>query len=83
MRRPYPEGRPPSIRDFIAFEEHIRNARAHRGQEVPETWYEIAAFYFTNPGAVYSDGDDIPKPPDTEMLDYELELACVRAARRG
>jgi hypothetical protein len=37
MRRPYPEGRPPSIRDFMAFEEHISNARANRGQEVPET----------------------------------------------
>ncbi|HEY2259017.1 MAG TPA: fumarylacetoacetate hydrolase family protein [Solirubrobacteraceae bacterium] len=77
MRRPYPDGRPPSIRDFYAFEEHVRNARRNRGAEVPAAWYEIAVFYFTNPGAVYGDGDDIPKPADTEMLDYELELACV------
>ena len=28
MRRPFPDGRPPSIRDFMAFEEHVRNARA-------------------------------------------------------
>jgi fumarylacetoacetate (FAA) hydrolase len=80
MRRPYPEGRPPSIRDFMAFEEHVRNARAHRGHEVPPAWYEIPVFYFTNPGAVYCDGDDIPMPPDTRMLDYELELACVIGA---
>jgi 2-keto-4-pentenoate hydratase/2-oxohepta-3-ene-1,7-dioic acid hydratase in catechol pathway len=80
VRRPYPEGRPPSIRDFMAFEEHVRNARAHRGLQVPPAWYEIPVFYFTNPGAVYSDGDDIPKPPDTQMLDYELELACVIGA---
>jgi fumarylacetoacetate (FAA) hydrolase len=26
---------------------------------------------------VYRDGDDIPRPPDTAALDYELELACV------
>jgi 2-keto-4-pentenoate hydratase/2-oxohepta-3-ene-1,7-dioic acid hydratase in catechol pathway len=77
VRRPYPDGRPASIRDFMAFEEHIRNARRNRGLEVPATWYEIPVFYFTNPGAVYGDGDEIPKPPDTQRLDYELELACV------
>ncbi len=80
MRRPYPDGRPPSIRDFMAFEEHIVNARRNRGREVPPAWYEIAVFYFTNPGAVYGDGDEIPRPADTEQLDYELELACVVGA---
>jgi 2-keto-4-pentenoate hydratase/2-oxohepta-3-ene-1,7-dioic acid hydratase in catechol pathway len=72
--------RPPSIRDFMAFEEHITNARRNRAQEVPEAWYRIPVFYFTNPGAVYRDGDEIPKPADTAMLDYELELACVIGA---
>jgi fumarylacetoacetate (FAA) hydrolase len=64
----------------MAFEEHIVNARRNSGREVPPAWYEIPVFYFTNPGAVYGDGDQIPKPPDTEMLDYELELACVLGA---
>jgi fumarylacetoacetate (FAA) hydrolase len=77
MSRPFPEGRPLSIRDFMAFEEHVANARRQAGSEVPPAWYEIPVFYFTNPGAVYGDGDEIPKPADTEMLDYELELACV------
>jgi fumarylacetoacetate (FAA) hydrolase len=80
MRRAFPDGRPPSIRDFMAFEEHIANARRNRGQEVPPAWYEIPVFYFTNPGAVYRDGEQIPKPADTQMLDYELELACVIGA---
>jgi fumarylacetoacetate (FAA) hydrolase len=61
----------------MAFEEHVRNARGNRGLEVPEAWYEIPVFYFSNPGAVYRDGEDMPKPPDTDALDYELELACV------
>ena len=61
----------------MAFEEHVRNARGNRGLEVPTAWYEIPVFYFSNPGAVYRDGDDVPKPSDTEALDYELELACV------
>ncbi|HUE26760.1 MAG TPA: fumarylacetoacetate hydrolase family protein [Solirubrobacteraceae bacterium] len=79
MRRPYPDGgRVPSIRDFMAFEEHVRNARAVSGRgEVPEAWYEAPRFYFSNPAAVYCDGDEVPRPPDTAALDYELELACV------
>lgn len=77
MRRPFPDGRAPSIRDFMAYEEHVVNAHGLTGREVPPAWYEIPVFYFTNPGAVYGDGDEIPKPADTEMLDYELELACV------
>jgi len=79
-RRPYPVGQPPSIRDFFAFEEHVKNARGNRGLEVPPAWYEVPVFYFSNPAAVYRDGDEIPKPADTQALDYELELACVIGA---
>ncbi|HZU60330.1 MAG TPA: fumarylacetoacetate hydrolase family protein [Solirubrobacteraceae bacterium] len=77
MRRAYPDGQPPSIRDFMAFEEHIRNSRANRGLEVPPAWYQIPVFYFSNPAAVYGHEDEIPKPADSSALDYELELACV------
>jgi fumarylacetoacetate (FAA) hydrolase len=78
MRRAFPSGRPPSVRDFMAFEEHVRNARAVTGRAgVPPAWYEAPRFYFSNPSAVYQDGDEVPKPSDTAALDYELELACV------
>ena len=82
MRRPYPANAlpPPSIRDFFAFEEHVKNARGHRGLDVPAAWYELPVFYFSNPAAVYRDGDEVPKPADTQALDYELELACVVGA---
>ena len=80
MRRPFPTSRAPSIRDFMAFEEHIVNAREGRGLQVPAAWYEIPVFYFSNPGAVFADGDEIPCPGDTAKLDYELELACVIGA---
>jgi fumarylacetoacetate (FAA) hydrolase len=76
-RGPYPEGQPPSIRDFFAFEEHVKKARANDGRKVPPAWYELPVFYFSNPAAVYRHGDEVPKPADTQMLDYELELACV------
>ena len=79
-RRPYPDGQPPSIRDFFAFEAHVRNARGNRGLDVPPAWYEQPVFYFSNPAAVYRHGDEVPKPADTQALDYELELACVVGA---
>src|SRR5712691_8757440 len=71
---------PPSIRDFYAFEQHVRTARSRRGLEVPPEWYEIPVFYFSNPAAVYGPDDEIPYPEGTEELDYELELAAVIGA---
>jgi fumarylacetoacetate (FAA) hydrolase len=68
---------PPSVRDFYAFEQHVKTARASRGLEVPQEWYDIPVFYFSNPAAIYGDGDRIPKPPDTSELDYELEVAAI------
>ena len=80
MRRPYPDGRPPSVRDFMAFEEHVANARKLRGSEVPQEWYEIPGFYFSNPGAIYGPEQDVPFPELTEELDYELEVAAMIGA---
>jgi fumarylacetoacetate (FAA) hydrolase len=71
---------PPSIRDFYAFEQHVRAARASRGLDVPQEWYEIPVFYFSNPAAVYGPDDQIPYPEGTEELDYELELAAAIGA---
>jgi fumarylacetoacetate (FAA) hydrolase len=70
---------PPSVRDFYAFEQHVRTARALRGQEVPPEWYELPVFYFSNPAAIYGPEDEIPCPPDTQELDYELEVAAIVA----
>jgi fumarylacetoacetate (FAA) hydrolase len=71
---------PPSVRDFYAFEQHVKTARASRGLEMPPEWYEIPVFYFSNPAAIYGPGDEIAKPPDTNELDYELELAAIIGA---
>src|SRR5918998_3233386 len=72
--------RPPSVRDFYAFEQHVRTARASRGLDVPEEWYRIPVFYFSNPGAIYGPDDEIPYPEGTNELDYELEVAAVMGA---
>ena len=72
---PIPE--PPSIRDFYAFEQHVRTARSRRGKEMDPDWYELPVFYFTNPAAVLGPGDPVAAPPRSAELDYELEVACV------
>ncbi len=72
-----PIPRPPAVRDFYAFEQHVRTAREIRGQAVPEEWYEIPVFYYSNPGVIFDPGEEVPYPAYTQELDYELELACV------
>ena len=69
--------RPPSVRDFYAFEEHVRAARALRGLEVPPEWYEQPVFYFSNPASIYGPVDEILYPQGTDELDYELEVAAI------
>ena len=61
---------PPAVRDFYAFEQHVKTARAHRGLEVPREWYELPVFYFSNPAAIYGPDDEIPYPEGSEELDY-------------
>ena len=73
--------RPSSIRDFYAFEQHVRRARELRGAGPPPAeWYELPVFYFSNAAAVYGPEDEIPYPDGVEELDYELELAAVVGA---
>ncbi|HWI51189.1 MAG TPA: fumarylacetoacetate hydrolase family protein [Symbiobacteriaceae bacterium] len=72
-----PLPRPRTIRDFYAFEAHVKNARARRGLAMQPEWYQFPVFYFSNPNAVYGPGADVPRPRTTQMLDFELEVAAV------
>ncbi|HEX2090278.1 MAG TPA: fumarylacetoacetate hydrolase family protein [Actinomycetota bacterium] len=72
-----PIPRPPSVRDFYAFEQHVRTARERRGLEMDPDWYELPVFYFSNPAAMVGPSDDVPVPPGTSQLDFELEVAAV------
>jgi 2-keto-4-pentenoate hydratase/2-oxohepta-3-ene-1,7-dioic acid hydratase in catechol pathway len=64
---------PPTVRDFVAFEEHVEGIA---GEVVPE-WYQAPTFYFTNPYALIGAHDDVRVPPGCELLDFELEVAVV------
>lgn len=74
-----PPLQPPTVRDFVTFEEHVEGVRrsVDGTSGVPERWYAAPTFYFTNPYAVYGPHDDIPMPPGSAVLDFELEVAAV------
>jgi 2-keto-4-pentenoate hydratase/2-oxohepta-3-ene-1,7-dioic acid hydratase in catechol pathway len=69
----------PTVRDFVAFEEHVEGVRkAIDGQAgVVDEWYQAPTFYFTNPYALIGAHDDVAVPPGSQLLDFELEVAVV------
>lgn len=77
-----PVPNPPSLRDFIAFEEHIAATSKKRGQPIPPEWYKAPAYYKGNHRTIIGPDEDLPWPLETTKLDYELELACV-IGRKG
>ncbi|HEV8626235.1 MAG TPA: fumarylacetoacetate hydrolase family protein [Acidimicrobiia bacterium] len=78
---PIPE--PRQIRDFLCFEEHLRNAFEQAGRltgrtfEIPPVWYEQPIYYKANRFSVVGPDTDVRWPAYAELLDYELELACI------
>jgi len=67
----------PSFRDCYAFEDHVRNARKSRGLGMLQEWYEQPVFYFSNVASIVGHRAPVEKPPETEKLDYELELGVI------
>jgi 2-keto-4-pentenoate hydratase/2-oxohepta-3-ene-1,7-dioic acid hydratase in catechol pathway len=73
--------RPRSLRDFLAFEGHLKGALGRLGRPIPDEWYEVPAYYKGMPDTVIGPEAEIPWPAWTERLDHELELACVIGRR--
>jgi fumarylacetoacetate (FAA) hydrolase len=69
--------RPTSLRDFYAFERHVATMWVRRGQEVPDAWYRLAIFYFSNVSEIRGPGDPVWAPAGSAELDYELEVAAL------
>jgi 2-keto-4-pentenoate hydratase/2-oxohepta-3-ene-1,7-dioic acid hydratase in catechol pathway len=71
--------KPASIRDFVAFEEHVEGVRRSidGSAGVPDAWYDAPTFYFTNPHAVYGPDEDVPFPAQSVARDFELEVAAI------
>jgi fumarylacetoacetate (FAA) hydrolase len=72
---PIPE--PPTLRDFYAFEQHVKTSRARRGLEMLPEWYEVPTFYFSNTSEISGPDAVVAYPLGCQELDFELEIACV------
>jgi 2-keto-4-pentenoate hydratase/2-oxohepta-3-ene-1,7-dioic acid hydratase in catechol pathway len=72
--------RPRTLRDFLAFEGHLRNAFKNLGRDIPAEWYEVPAYYKGLPDTVIGPDEVIPWPSYSGQLDHELELAVVIGA---
>jgi 2-keto-4-pentenoate hydratase/2-oxohepta-3-ene-1,7-dioic acid hydratase in catechol pathway len=78
-----PLPRPPQIRDFLCFEQHLKNSFAQaekltgNRQEIPPVWYEQPIYYKANRFSVIGPEADVEWPAYSMVMDYELELACV------
>jgi 2-keto-4-pentenoate hydratase/2-oxohepta-3-ene-1,7-dioic acid hydratase in catechol pathway len=69
---------PVAMRDFLTFEAHVDGMERGQGNPgPPEEWYAAPVFLFMAPHAVTGAYDDVAMPPDTERLDFELEIAAV------
>jgi fumarylacetoacetate (FAA) hydrolase len=69
--------RPPSFRDFYSFERHVATSWGRRGQEIPEAWYRLPIFYFSNVSELRGPGDAVWAPRGSSELDYELEVGAL------
>ncbi len=79
-----PLPRPSSLRDFLLFEEHLRNCIRTLGlpDVIPPEWFNLPAHYKGNVNAIYGPEDVVPYPGYTEKFDFELEV-CAVIGRRG
>ncbi|MDJ0105161.1 MULTISPECIES: fumarylacetoacetate hydrolase family protein [Rhodococcus] len=70
---------PSTMRDFVAFEEHVEGVRRSMdgGSGVVDAWYEAPRFYFTNPYTVSGPNAVIRPPAACKTLDFEMEVAAV------
>lgn len=85
LKAPVP--RPRQMRDFLAFEKHLRQARANRYMvspveqkkrpedvQVPAVWYDIPVYYKCNRFSVVGTDTDVVWPRYSSTIDYELEI---------
>lgn len=77
-----PLDRVSSLRDFLAFEDHVKRGAERRSGQVPDYWYEAPIYYKGNHRTIIGPDDECRWPHYTERLDFELELAMV-VGRRG
>ena len=68
---------PPTFRDFYAFEQHVGTMWKRRDMEIPEAWYRLPIFYFSNTSEIRGPDEPVWAPRGSSELDYELEVAAL------
>ncbi|MET7770946.1 fumarylacetoacetate hydrolase family protein [Nocardia sp. NPDC005366] len=74
--------RPSTFRDFSTFPAHTEGIVKlfDPAAKIPEEFWEIPTFYFSNPYAVTGPFSDVPIPPGCREFDFELEVGAVIGA---
>ena len=72
-----PVARPAALRDFDAFEDHVKTSRARRGLAMPAAWYEMPVFHFANHQALVGHEASVWAPLGSHELDFGLALGVV------
>jgi len=94
-----PLPRPEQMRDFLAFEQHLKGSfaaslkvqaslspdpaamekalKASGRFEIPDVWYRQPIYYKCNRFSVIGTEADVIWPSYSQLMDYELEFACV------
>lgn len=70
---------PPSVRDFMAFEQHVvgMGMLVEGRAAAPDVWYEQPLHYFSNPASLTGAHDDVAVPPGCAAFDFELEVGAL------
>jgi fumarylacetoacetate (FAA) hydrolase len=68
---------PRSLRDGYGFERHVATMWSRRDSEIPEAWYRLAIFYFSNVSEMRGPDEPVWAPAGSMELDYELEIAAL------
>ena len=76
---------PPTVRDFVTFEEHVEGVRRSidGASGVPEQWYAAPTFYFTNPYSIRGPADDVPVPPGRRQSTSSSRWPLLSGGRAG
>jgi fumarylacetoacetate (FAA) hydrolase len=69
--------RPASLRDFYAFEGHVATMWSRRGNPIPEAWYRLPIFYFSNVSELRGPDEPVWAPRGSQELDFELEVCAL------
>ena len=79
LKAPLPN--PVSLRDFYAFEDHVKKGFEKRGEPMPQEWYQMPVYYKSAHHNIVGPDEDVIWPSFTEKFDYELEMAAVIGTR--